>query len=139
VYGSLVRGILKGVLAMALADGELQPEEQEVLQTLQERFGLQEGEIVSAIGDARKLTPEQMAAQLDHEDKVTVAQYAAMTAYADGTVQGSEDQFLEKLERRFELTPKETRRLEELCRELARVASSRPIDVEALINVTETY
>lgn len=135
----LVSGILKGVLAMSLADGELQSEEREILALLQERFGLEEGELAEAIGDARKFSPEDLRGKLDHDDRLVVAQYAVMAAAADGHVEDSEQRFLEKLELKLGLNEDDVRRLEELSRELAKITKNRPIDVEALNDALDSF
>ncbi len=135
----LTRGILKGVIAMAMADGELQAGEREMLAFLKERFDLEDGELDEAIGDAKRLGIDELRKRLDHDDRVTVAQYAVMAAWADGHVQKKERKFLEDLEHRLGLSAADIRRLESMSRELARVASKRPVDVEALNDVLDSF
>lgn len=134
----LIPGILKGVLAMALADGELQEGEREVLALLQDRFSLEEGELAGAIGDARDFSPEELRS-LDHDDRVTVAQYVVMAAWADGNVEDSEQRFLEKLELKLGLNTEDVQRLERFSADLAKVAKRRPVNIARLNEVLETW
>lgn len=135
----LVTGILKGVLAMELADGDLAKEERKLLSKLVDRFGLEEGELAEAVGDAKKLDAEQLRERLDHEDRVTVAQYAYMAAYADGKLDKKEARFLADLEKQLGLSAKDVKKLERLGLELAKIASKRPVNVDRLAEVVETF
>ena len=139
MYSKLVGGILKGVLAMALADGELQQEERELIELLTERFGLEEGELIKAVGDAKSLDKAAFEGKLDHEDKVMVAQYAVMAAFADGSVQQEELKFLDELGHKLDLKEDDLRRLEGLCREFATVVKEQPVDVSKLNEVLDAY
>ncbi len=139
MYSDLVSGILKGVVAMALADGEIQQEERELLELLTERFGLEEGELTQAVGDAKSFGQEDFAKKLDHDDKVMVAQYAVMAAFADGSVQKEELNFLDELGSKLDLKNEDLRRLEGLCREFATVVKEQPVDVTKLNELLDTY
>jgi tellurite resistance protein len=124
---------------MALADGELQTEERELMQVLADRFALSEEDLAEAIGDARRGDVDALKTKLDHEDQKTVLQYAVMAAFADGHMDDKERRFLEHLEERFELTKKEIRALEGLGRDLAKAARRRPIDLERLNDIVESF
>lgn len=135
----VVRGILKGVLAMSLADGELQTEERELLGHLTERFGLEEGELADAVGDAKSFAPEKLRSELDEGEAKIVAQYAVMAAFADGTISDEEEAFLATVMERLGLKEAELRSLESMSRELAAVAKQWPVDVERLNEIVENY
>lgn len=135
----LIKGILQGVLAMSLCDGELQSEERELMRTLADRLALSEEDLAEALGDARSQDVDSFRNRLDHEDRKVVVQYAIMAAYADGHMDEREAQFLTHLEERFGLTKKDLRGLEKLARELKKVASHRPVDMDALNEVVETF
>ena len=139
MYSELISGILKGVLAMALADGEIQKEERELMELLTERFGLEEGEMAQAVGDAKSFDRDLLEGKLDHEDKVMVAQYVVMAAFADGSVQKEELDFLNELGEKLSLEEDDLRRLEGLCREFATIVKERPVDVTKLNDVLDTY
>lgn len=135
----LIKGILQGVLAMSLADGELHTEERELMRVLAERFDLPEEDLAEALGNARAGDVDALKNKLDHEDQKTVLQYAIMAAYADGHMDEKERQFLEHLEERFELTRKEIRALEALGRELSEAARRRPIDMDRMNDIVEAF
>jgi uncharacterized tellurite resistance protein B-like protein len=135
----LIKGILQGVLAMSLCDGELQAEERKLLRTLAERFSLSEEDLAEALGDARTQDVDGLRTRLDHEDRKVVLQYAIMAAYADGHMDQKEQEFLSHLEARFGLTKKDIRGMERLGRELKKLASKRPIDLEAMNDAVEIF
>lgn len=135
----LIKGILQGVLAMALCDGELQAEERELMRSMAERLNLSEEDLAEALGDARNQDVEGLRSRLDHEDKKVVLQYAVMAAYADGHLDAREAEFLTELQVRMGLSPEESRSLEELGRELKQAAQARPIDMDALHDIVEAF
>jgi uncharacterized membrane protein YebE (DUF533 family) len=135
----LIKGILQGVLAMSLSDGELQAGERELMRSLAERFALDEEDLAEALGDARNQDVDALHTRLDHEDQKVVLQYAVMAAYADGHMDEQEQKFLEHLEARFHLTKKEIRDLERLGRELKKAASTRPIDLDSMNEIVELF
>lgn len=136
---NLIQGILQGVLFMELADGELHPDEKDLIQVIAERFDLTEDELADAIGDARSLSVDDIRQSLDHEDRRTVVQYAVMAAYADGNMDAKEEKFLHELEKRLGMDAEDLRGMEELGRELAKAAKQRPIDLEKLNEIVESY
>jgi tellurite resistance protein len=136
---NLIQGILQGVLFMELADGELHPDEKDLIQVIAERFDLTEEELAEAIGDARSLSVDDIRQSLDHDDRKTVVQYAVMAAYADGNMDAKEEDFLHTLEKRLGMNAKDVRELEELGRELAKAAKKRPIDLEELNEIVESF
>ena len=136
---NLIQGILQGVLFMELADGELHPDEKDLLQVISERFDLSEDDLAEAIGDARSLSVDDIRQSLDHEDRKVVVQYAVMAAYADGNMDAKEEKFLHELEKRLGMNADDVRELEELGRELAQAAKARPIDLEKLNEIVESF
>lgn len=135
----LIHGILHGVLASALADGELQAEERELMRVISERFDLPEGELAAAIGDAKAGDLSHLKGKLELDDRRVVAQYAVMAAVVDGRLDSAEQKFLDELGGRLGLGADDLRSLEGLGRELAAVAKTSPIDVERLNEIVETY
>lgn len=136
---NLIQGILQGVLFMELADGELHPDEKDLIQVIAERFDLSEEELAEAIGDARSLSVDDIRRSLDHDDRKTVVQYAVMAAYADGEMDEKEEQFLHTLEKRLGMNSEDVRELESLGRELAKAVKKRPIDLEKLNEIVESF
>lgn len=136
---NLIQGILQGVLFMELADGELHPDEKDLIQVIAERFDLSEEELAEAIGDARSVSLDDIRQGLDHEDRKTVVQYAVMAAYADGNMDAKEEKFLHQLEKRLGMNADDLRGLEELGRELAAAVKQRPIDLEKLNEIVESF
>ena len=133
----VVGGILKGVLAMALSDGELQSEERALIAHLTEHFGLGEGELADAIGDAK--TFDVTRSSKDVGEAKTVAQYAVMAAFADGSISDQEEQFLASFMQKLGLKEEELRSLESLSRDLAEVARDRPVNVARLNEIVENH
>ncbi len=136
---NLVKGIFRGVLAMSLSDGELQAEERALMRTIAERFDLPEEDLAEAIGDARALDSEALRSKLDHDDRLVVAQYAVMAAYADGHVDKKEEEYLLQFEKRLGLTKEDIKGLEKLGRELSEAAKARPINLDLLNEIVESF
>ncbi|MCA9646405.1 MAG: TerB family tellurite resistance protein [Polyangiaceae bacterium] len=91
--------ILKGLCAVAWADGRVAEEEKEVIEALLEAFGASKSEAaeIRAYAATEKKLEDVPVTQLSYDDRRALLQHAVLLTYIDGEQADSELKMLEAL------------------------------------------
>ncbi|MBI4859033.1 MAG: TerB family tellurite resistance protein [Candidatus Riflebacteria bacterium] len=134
----IVKAIIGAVFGTALADGELQESERNVLRAIVQEMDLEEGALASSFEPGQHVGRES-AAELTDVERNEVMRYAILAAVADGTIQQTEASFLSDLAGRLGLTEEDRARLEEFTRELFRATRRGTVDRKKARSLIERH
>jgi tellurite resistance protein len=91
--------ILKGLCAVAWADGRVADEEKEVIEALLEAFGASRSEAaeIRSYASSLKKLDDVPVSDLSYDDRRTLLQHAVLLTYIDGEQADSEKKMLDEL------------------------------------------
>jgi tellurite resistance protein len=114
--------ILKGLVAVAWADGRVTGQEQEVLEALLEAFGATPSEAaeVRSFARQRRTLEDVPLTDLGYDDRRVLLQQAVVLTYIDGEQHESERELLEDLAQRLRIPASETAQLLSLAADRTR-------------------
>ena len=105
--------ILKGLVAVAWADGRVTAEEKEVLEALLQAFGATASEAaeIRLFARQRRTLADVPLTELSYDDRRVLLQQAVVLTYIDGEQHESERQLLEELAQQLRIPASETAQL----------------------------